>query len=130
MNPKGKSRDRLHPVTWTPDLDPNGIRREAHESKIRSSLLKLKLYLHPSSFHAFVNFAYLLDVLLNESNMKVGRIDRRRRVVQITESELEPAIVREEGNLPFSTIGATQSEVGLKELRGGADISILEDQCD
>jgi hypothetical protein len=53
-------RDRLHLVTWTPDLDPNVIRREAHERKIRSSLLKLKLYLHPSSFHAFVNFADLV----------------------------------------------------------------------
>ena len=81
----------LHPVTWTPDLDPNGIRREAHESKIRSSLLKLKLYLHPSSFHAFVNFAYLLDVLLNESNMKVGRIDKRRRVCKLLSPSWSPS---------------------------------------
>ena len=50
--------------------------------------------------------------------------------MQITESELEPAIVREEGNLPFSTIGAAQSEVGLKVTSWRRRYSILEDQCD
>jgi len=110
-----------------PDLDPNVIRREAHETQDSVEPPEAQTLSPPQLLSRVRKFPRTLsNLLLNESNMKVGRIDRRRRVVQITEPELEPAIVREEGNLPFSTIGAAQSEVGLKEPRGGVDIRYLK----
>jgi hypothetical protein len=86
-------RDSIILVAWNSHLDRNGIGRETLENEIRSSFLKVKFDRHCCPLHPFVNFTYPIDVFLDKSNMKVGWIDRSRGVTQITEAELEPAIV-------------------------------------
>lgn len=58
--------------------------------------------------------------------MKIGRIYRRRGVIQIAEAELEAAIVCKKDNLSFSPISAAQPEEGFKERGSGVDVGDLQ----
>src|SRR6266446_5494175 len=77
------------PLHVDPDLDPNVIRREANETQDSVEPPETQTLSPPQLLSRVRKFPRTLsNLLLNESNRKVGRIDRRRRVVQITAPEL------------------------------------------